>query len=189
MLATIVFHMFHMYVDRTQQNLHLCPKRCWSFVKSKRKEDGLPSVMHYEESTVETAAEKCNLFAQHFKAAFSDVDVSSSQVAEALRNTPSESIDFGIFEITEDHVLEALRKLKYSASPGPDGIPSCLLKRCSAALLVPLMKLFNCSLQRGTFPAAWKTSLLSPIFKKGDKCDIANYRGITSLTEFPKFLK
>lgn len=69
----------------------------FDFLWSLSKEDELPTVMHYEESTVETATEKCKLYAQHFKAAFSDVDVSSSQVAEASRNTPLASIDFRFF--------------------------------------------------------------------------------------------
>lgn len=37
------------------------------------------------------------------------------------------------------------------------------------------------SLQLGIFPG-WKVSKLTPIHKKGDKCSVANYGGITSLS-------
>lgn len=52
--------------------------------------------------------------------------------------------------------------------------------------MAPLVKLFNLSLQHGMFPARWKISTLTPIYKKGDKCNIANYRGITSLSACSK---
>ena len=78
-------------------------------------------------------------------------------------------------------VLAALRRLKLSFAAGPDGIPSCVLKRCAYALSSTLAKLFNLSVLQCTFPTSWKFSFLFPIHKKGNKRDIFNYRGITSL--------
>lgn len=39
------------------------------------------------------------------------------------------------------------------------------------------------------FPEIWKRSVMFPVFKKGDKRDIANYRGITSLCAGSKLLE
>lgn len=56
-----------------------------------------------------------------------------------------------------------------------------MLKKCAGVLCRPLRALFNLSLRCQRFPECWKRSHLFPVFKKGDKRDIANYRGITSL--------
>lgn len=173
--------LYARYVDRMQRSLRTCPKKFWNFVRTKRKEDGLPTSMNLHDLSANTPASKCELFAQHFKNAFSSMQVSASQIDAAIQDAPANSFDFHLDVISDEQVLCALRKLKYSVSSGPDGIPSAVLKKCSITLITPLVKLFNISLRRGVFPTNWKVSFMSPIYKKGDKCSIANYRGITSL--------
>ncbi|XP_055622822.1 uncharacterized protein LOC129766324 [Toxorhynchites rutilus septentrionalis] len=45
------------------------------------------------------------------------------------------------------------------------------------------------SLSQGVFPDVWKHSFMFPVFKKGDKCNVANYRGITSLSAASKLFE
>lgn len=86
-----------------------------------------------------------------------------------------------MFSVTPDMVESAIRKLKHSNESGPDGIPPSILKKCSTELILPLTKLFNASLLQRLFPERWKYSYMFPVFKKGDKKNAENYRGITSL--------
>ena len=45
--------------------------------------------------------------------------------------------------------------------------------------LLPLLEMiFNKILTNGEFPRSWRVNLLTPIHKKGDPLDPANYRGI-----------
>lgn len=180
--------LYERYTTRMQRNLRLHPKRFWSFVRAKRKEDGLPASMYFGDRSTSIASSKCELFADHFKNAFSNTRTTQQQIDAAVSNTPLDSLELGIFQVTEEHVQSAICKLKESVSPGPDGIPSVILKKCSC-LVKPLAKLFNLSFQRKTFPAGWKTSFLSPIHKRGDKCNVANYRGITSLSACSKLFE
>lgn len=57
------------------------------------------------------------------------------------------------------------------------------------SLLEPLLKVFQLSLTSGTFPTCWKTAEMFPVYKKGSKRDVNNYRGITSLNAVAKLFE
>lgn len=99
----------------------------------------------------------------------------------ALRDTPRDVFNFSRFTIDLEMVESAISKVKHSNVGGPDGIPTCIIKNCSAELVLPLLKLFNLSLVQRAFPERWKSSFMFPVYKKGDKQNAENYRGITSL--------
>ena len=50
---------------------------------------------------------------------------------------------------------------------------------CAATLAYPLTKIFNLSFNLGQIPGDWKTANVVPVHKKGDKCNIENYRPIS----------
>jgi hypothetical protein len=51
------------------------------------------------------------------------------------------------------------------------------------------MYIFNKVLSTGIFPERLKFSEVSPIFKKGDKPEISNYRPVSLLTSFSKVIE
>jgi hypothetical protein len=63
-----------------------------------------------------------------------------------------------------------------------------LLKLSSPFILNPLTHICNKSLSLRIFPDHPKYSEIKPLFKKGDKHNISNYRPISILTSFPKVL-
>ena len=68
------------------------------------------------------------------------------------------------------YTSELLRYAKLAATP-EDPAPAHLLAPC-------LLVLFNAAFSTGQVPLSWKASLVTPIFKKGDATDTANYRPI-----------
>ena len=68
------------------------------------------------------------------------------------------------------YTSELLRYAKLSATP-KDPAPPHLLAPC-------LLVLFNAAFSTGQVPLSWKSSLVMPIFKKGDATDTANFRPI-----------
>lgn len=87
---------------------------------------------------------------------------------------------------TAAEIMHVIKQLKTKYSSGYDEIPSKVLKACSEILSPPLSYLCNLSMQCGIFPERLKYSIVKPIYKKGDKCTIANYRPISLLTTFSK---
>jgi Notch-like protein len=61
-----------------------------------------------------------------------------------------------------------------------------MLKVSAPYISSPLNYICNKSIRSGTFPAPLKYSIVKPLFKKGDKENMTNYRPISILTLFSK---
>lgn len=79
----------------------------------------------------------------------------------------------------EIEVASIILSLKNSNAVGHDGICTRVLKACASDLSRPLAHVINLSMEQGLFPDILKLCIVKPIFKKGDKCDMNNYRPIT----------
>ena len=78
--------------------------------------------------------------------------------------------------------------LKHTAS-GYDCIVGSIMKQCVDNYITPLTHIINLSIAQGYFPDEWKVAKVIPIFKDGDPQDIQNYRPISVLPFFLKYLK
>ena len=143
------------YVRELQERLNQLPAKFWSFVRSKHKENGLPATINKGNVVASTNAEKCELFAEHFATIFCSRNHAEIN-PQCLENVPLDVVDLDTFHISEDMLLKALRKLKSSFTPGPDGVPTVFMKKCSQDIKTPLMKILNLSMQQARFPSEWK---------------------------------
>ena len=83
-----------------------------------------------------------------------------------------------------DELLNLIKELKDSKSPGPDNIGPSLVKMISQTILFPLIDIFNKSLCTGIVPCKLKVAKVIPIYKKGDPKLTCNYRPISLLSIF-----
>ena len=83
-------------------------------------------------------------------------------------------------------MLKLLAKQKIE---GFDWIPVYILKDSKDLLLNPLTDLFEKIYSTGVIPDQWKVSKIVPIFKKGNKNEIENYRPIANLCSASKIFK
>ena len=63
-----------------------------------------------------------------------------------------------------------------------------LLKKCFGVLCESLIYLFQPAVQKEIFPDDLKIEKVSQIYKAGDNSDLSNYRPISALPAFPRFL-
>ena len=78
-------------------------------------------------------------------------------------------------------MISVLKKLLNGKATGIDGIPNRALKD-SAELIAPsLTDFFNFSISTKTYTGDFKIAKVAPVFKKGDKADLNNYRPISVL--------
>ena len=74
--------------------------------------------------------------------------------------------------------------LKYINTPkacGYDMLPPRLIKDSASVIAKPLTVLFNCCIDQSRYPASWKMEQITPVFKKDDELNKANYRSVTVL--------
>ena len=91
--------------------------------------------------------------------------------------------------ITPNMVEKQLDKLNKFKACGPDNIHPHVLKETASAICLPLSIIFNESLQIGQTPDDWKMANVSPIFKKGDRNDPANYRPVSLTSQVCKVME
>ena len=91
-------------------------------------------------------------------------------------------------EPTLSEVEIAIENLKKYKSPGIDQIPAELIQEGGSALYSEIYKLVFAIWEREIVPEQWKESIIVPIFKKGNKTNCSNFRGISLLLTSYKIL-
>lgn len=173
------------YLRKIKAKLKLDPKCFYQFVNSKRKVRGYPSSLEYEGVLKSTDIEIADLFAKFFQSTYLKCASSSSEYPYSIQRF---DVMFD-FSLSYNDVYMGLLSLKPTYSPGPDGVPSIVLRECADALYIPLTKMFNLSLSKGVFPPLWRESFIIPLHKSGSRSNMENYRGIAKLSAIPKLFE
>ncbi len=123
---------------------------------------------------------KAELLQKQYQKVFSDpskADIAGCMQSKGLPQGLSSS--FENLTCNEADIVEALNELDpYSAAPD-DEIPARILNTCKHQLAKPL-KLFWCeSFSKGYIPGGLKEQFITPLYKKGDRTDPANYRPVS----------
>ena len=122
--------------------------------------------------------EKTNLLNDYF-CGISSIDESNLALPNFDKRTNAVMPDI---KILQSEVVDVLRILKVNKASGPDGISHRMLKNTSHTISVPLTKLFNLSLRLHVYPSLWKSANVMPLFKKGDKSEVGNYRPVSLIS-------
>lgn len=93
-------------------------------------------------------------------------------------------------EVTEDEIVEAVRKMGSNKAPEPDGIPGKIWVRALGFLGARLRQLFNKCLRQQAFPREWKRASLVLFHKAGkEEGTPSAYRPICLLDKIGKIFE
>lgn len=165
-----------------------------------KKKLGVTQIQHSQSSCLISDAELIsNEFNKFFITVSSKIvselgnDDSEFNLPESNRYTLGSSYNYCascFFEpINSLEIFKEIQKLKNKHSSGIDGIDNVVVKNCAWFLVDVLSYLFNLSLNGGVFPDVLKLAVVVPVLKKGDECQLNNYRPISLLSTFSKLFE
>ena len=131
----------------------------------------------------------CKEKAKHFNDFFSQQckPIVNSSVLPILYFFTEKIIDH--ITVKNDEIISLIRKINPSKARGSDGISGQMLLLCDDSAILPLKIIFSNILSTSIYPDLWKIANVTPIFKKGDKQLIKNYRPISLLPICGKILE
>ncbi|CAH0563181.1 unnamed protein product [Brassicogethes aeneus] len=91
--------------------------------------------------------------------------------------------------LKENEIIININKLKNKAAPGSDGISTYTIKTIHRFIIKPLLHIFNLIFETGVIPTAMKESVVTPVYKAGDKKQTTNYRPISVINNFAKLFE
>jgi len=85
-----------------------------------------------------------------------------------------------------EEIEHLIRTLDSSKANGSDEISIRLLQLTAQTICVSLSKLLSSSFIQGKVPSQWKQANVTPVYKKGERQNITNYRPISLLSVVAK---
>lgn len=156
--------------------LHKDPRLAWTHISALR-----PKSRHTLPAANTT--ERLSRFSHHFKTLFTAPSAADEEVLAHLFRPHDRNFPFDTGSISVDEIHTALDSAKANKSPGIDEIPNEVLRlpELTMPLLYILNRMFHTEIQQQL-----KTSILVPLFKKGDLTLLTNWRGISLMPHVTK---
>ena len=92
-------------------------------------------------------------------------------------------------ELTADMFEFAMKSMKVTSAPGPDGVPAYLYYKFAKALAPPLLIIWQHSLETGLLPEETALAYITPILKSVDRSVPANYRPVSLTNHLTKIFE
>jgi len=144
----------------------------------------------YNDNVIKKPEEICKIFNDYFSTCVT-VDKNFPEIESnfSLYQSQINSKSFFLEQIDISEILNCAKNMKCSHSFGHDGVSSFFIKNTINNIIVPLSHIFNTSFKYGIFPKHFKISKIKPLYKKGDRNVICNYRPISLLPTLSKLLE
>ena len=153
------------------------PKEFYSYLKSKTSnKDTVGPLKSDTEQVVSDDATMAGMLNEFFSSVFTDEDLVNMPTPEKIYHGESPLVDV---EISADKVKKKVDAMRSKAAPGPDKLCPRLLKSVSDQIATPLSVIFKRSLFEGVVPEDWRSANVTPIYKKGGKSSVGNYRPVS----------
>ena len=182
---------FSQYFTENCMNI----KKTWSGIKNiiniKSMTSGQPTSIMIDKSLKTNPKD----IAEGFNAYFSTIaekllpkqTVGTKHFSHYLSDRVNQNFIFDSADAVE--VITIINSLDTTKGTGPNSIPGNVLQALKANLCHPLKTIINMSFATGIYPDALKIAKVIPVFKKGDKLLVSNYRPISLLSNINKIFE
>lgn len=137
---------------------------------------------------ISDSAGMASLLNKYFASVFNKDQVMMNQLCVSSSQCGDTAVlDVIVFD--EIKISAVIKKLQDNKTPGVDELNSTFIKRSMEGLLQPLVIIFNDSMTSGVIPEVWKLANVTPLFKKGKKCEAGNYRPVSLTSQICKIME
>jgi exonuclease III len=173
-------------------------KSTWKIIhneKGRNQQYSTVSSLILDKITITNTATIANTFNNYFTSIADSINIANNNVSTSNRTNPidylhkfhGDNVKKLNWKPATTHEIEIIiRNMESKESCGYDEISSRILKLSLPFIISPLTHICNAALNTGIFPNRLKYAIIKPIFKKGNKQDVSNYRPISLLTTFSK---
>ena len=174
-------------------------KKTWQIINElrgkKRKQVKPPFVIDNQKITDRRVI--ANAFNKYFNSI-------ASKLNESLLVDPSQGINIAPLQTFYEFLNPAVEKsirledcttseilmvIKDFENGKASDLPITVIKRCAHVITPVLAAYYNILISKGIFPDVLKTGRVTPVYKKGNPEDIANYRPVSTLAVFGKIFE
>jgi len=169
---------FHNLIISNKNN----PKKVWSSLKQLLPQKSQNNTCN---STDKFTADDFNDFFINF--ANNCTTPCFNEIDNYLNHLPN-NIFFCFSQVNDKEVIKALSSVK-NKSAGLKGIPFKFMDLFRLVFVNTFKKCINNDLDSGVFSQSLKTCVVRPLFKKGNKDDLVNYRPISNINNVSKIFE
>ena len=156
------------------------PKTYWSILKTflnNKKISCIPPLFH-ENKFITDFKEKAELF-NHFFVNQCSLLSNNSVLPTNLPQLTTKCLDS--IDFSSSDIVKIISRLDPNKAHGHDMLSIRMIKLCGNSICKPLSIIFKACLSEGKFPHEWKKANVAPVYKKGNKQSLENYRPISLL--------
>ena len=171
-------------------------KKVWQGIKGiiniKTKDQNSPNCIEVKKELITDNTQISNEFNDYFSNVADNIlKTNKTPILNTfdryLKNRNSSSFAFD--PCTPNEVFLLIAGLNSSKGTGPNGIPTEILKMINYIICNPLSKIINICIRTGVHPEKLKLAHVIPIFKKGCRLQVSNYRPISLLSNINKIFE
>lgn len=176
-------------LDEVSGNL----KKTWQIINEitnySKKTSEIGTIVDDKNNNIDNDTDKANHFNKFFQNVGTDMAKLIDRKDNHIFSDTYNPNTIYLLPTTESEIDKYIRNLKNTNSSGNDGITNIIIKEIGRFILKPLVFITNLCFQTGTFPLAFKNSLILPIFKSGEKTVVNNYRPISLTSNLGKIIE
>ena len=178
-------------LEDAKSNTHATWKILNEVLNRKKSRPQLNTIFKSDGQEISDPVEVANRFCSYFSSI-------GPNLAKKIQPPPCSHKDFlsGSFResiffspTTEDEIITIAQSFASGKAAGYDNIPMSIIKESIQIISGPLAHIMNLSIAHGVVPDQMKIARVVPLFKADDQSLFTNYRPVSVLPSFSKFLE
>lgn len=167
-----------------EQDMQGTRKLIYSLARGYRKGNAAPTYAIKNKDGTTLLSEPLEI-ARRWLEYFSELLNVEGQIEEEVENEEGDE-QYEEVDIAMEEMEAAMKRMKNGKAPGDDELPVEIFKQSGVDGLKWLRRVMNTAWNTGQVPEDWSKAIICPIYKKGEKTDCGNYRGISLLSHAGK---